>query len=223
MLRVDNPVRESRAFGDIKARLRGMAPAPTTEEATRRGGNGRRTSPGRYPSDSQIGAVQPPSSRYRTYDEGSQFSVSVPSNWRELPENSSVKFSPEGGYGNYRGQSVFTHGVEICIDRHESHNLRRATEELIDGLTQSNPRLRQSADYSTMTVDGYRGLRTTLSNVSDATGQPERIALYTAQLSDGSLFYLIGVAPAGAFNAYQPVFNRIVGSLQFSGYRNSRY
>ena len=63
-----------------------------------------------------------------------------------------------------------------------------------------------------------------LTNVSDATGQQERIALYTAHLNDGSLFYVVGVAPAREFSAYRQIFNRSVQSLQLNdGYRNSGF
>jgi acetylglutamate kinase len=60
--------------------------------------------------------------------------------------------------------------------------------------------------------------------VSDVTREPERIALYTTQLTDGSLFFVVGVAPAREFNAYRQIFNRSVQSLQLNDrYRNSRF
>jgi hypothetical protein len=149
--------------------------------------------------------------------------VSVPDNWRELPGNSSVTFAPEGGYGNYQGQSVFTHGMEFGIDRSENHDLRTATDELISGLSQSNPRMRRNGASSSTTMGGRRAFATTLSNVSDATGQPEGVVIYTTQLSDGSLLYAIGVAPDREFSSYQPVFNRVVRSLQLTDYQTSRY
>ncbi len=233
-LRVTNPTRSSGAFESAKGRLRQMPQAPTTEEVMRRSGNGRRSSQGggqgggqgRYPSDTQIGRVSPPSSQYQSYEEGNMFRVSVPSNWRELPGNTSVTFAPNGGYGNYQGQSVFTHGMEFGNDRNESHDLRTATDELLNGLAQSNPRMRRAGNPTTTSIDGRRALATTLSNVSDATGEPERIVLFTTQLNDGSLFYAIGVAPTSEFGTYQSVFTRVIRSVQLNeGYssRNTRY
>jgi len=225
MLRVANPIRDVNRFNQVKARLRAMPPAPTTEDVMRQQQGGRRTSQGRYPDSQQpMGRVEPPSTRTQTYDGGGAFRVSVPDNWRELPGNSSVTFAPEGGYGNYQGQSVFTHGMEFGIDRSENHDLRTATDELIAGLSQSNPRMRRNGNYTSTTVGGRRGLATTLSNVSDATGQPEGIVLYTTQLSDGSLLYAIGVAPSNEFSSYQPVFNRVIRTLQLTdNYSTSRY
>jgi hypothetical protein len=34
-------------------------------------------------------------------------------------------------------------------------------------------------------------------------------------MRDGTLFYLIGVAPAAEFNRYEPVFRRVAESVQF--------
>ncbi len=215
-LTVSNPVRNTQAFTQVKTRLQRMSPARTTEQVMRQGGTRNTRGGGGYPSDSRVGQVEPPSGRYQTYEEGDLFRVEVPSNWRELPSNTSVTFAPEGAYGTHEGQSVFTHGLQIGVERNESHNLRTATDELIRGLAQSNPQLRPSGRYSNVTFAGRRGLATVLANMSDVTRQEERIALYTAQLQDGSLFYVVGVAPAQEFSAYQPIFNRSVRSLQLS-------
>jgi Zn-dependent protease with chaperone function len=226
-LRVTNAVRDSRAFDTVKSRLRQMPQAPTSEEVMRKRGNGRQSSQGgqgRNPSSGEIGRVTPPSAQYQSYDEGNMFRVSVPSNWRELPNNTTVTFAPDGGYGNYQGQSVFTHGMEFGVERNENHDLRTSTDELINGLAQNNPRMRRGGAYTSTSIDGRRGLATTLSNVSDATGQPERIVIYTTQMNDGSLFYAIGVAPTNEFGTYQTVFNQVVRSVQLNdNLRNSRY
>jgi beta-barrel assembly-enhancing protease len=214
-LRVENPIRDTRAFEQVQARLKQMPPAPTTEEATRRAqnrpvGTGGDTRP---PS----GRVEAPSSRYRSYDEGNVFRVSVPENWRELAGGNTVTFAPDGAYGSANGQSVFTHGIEIGVARNESHDLERATSELVDSLAQANPRLGRPSRYERINIDGRPALRTAVSNTSDVTGARETIQLYTTQLPDGSLLYAIGVAPANAFDTYRSVFDRIVSSLRVSG------
>jgi len=148
----------------------------------------------------------------------------VPSNWRELQGNNSVTFAPDGGYGEYGGQNVFTHGLQVGIEQSNARNLRAATNELLQGLAQSNPQLRQAGGFSNVTIGGRNGLATVLTNVSDVTREQERIALYTTQLSDGSVFFVVGVAPSREFNAYRQVFNRSVQSLQLNdNYRNSRF
>jgi 3-hydroxyisobutyrate dehydrogenase-like beta-hydroxyacid dehydrogenase len=39
--------------------------------------------------------------------------------------------------------------------------------------------------------------------------------LYTAQMKDGSLFYMVGVSPEQEFRTYQPVINRVASSIRF--------
>jgi hypothetical protein len=192
-----------------------MSPAPSTEEATRNAGNRRG---GNTPTNSgRINTnVERPSSRYTAYNEGNLFRISVPSNWRELPGNNSVTFAPDGGYGAVNQQSVFTHGVEAGLTRNETHDLQTATDELIQSLAQSNPRMSRNSGSDRGTLGGRQGLRTVMSNQNDATGKTERIALYTTLLTDGTLFYMIGVAPDNEFGTYDQVFNRVAGSIQFT-------
>ncbi len=211
-LHVENARHDSAAFQSVQARLHQMSPAPSTEEATKNAGN--RRAPSGSTSGRITANVERPSSRYASYDEGNLFRISVPSNWRELPGNNSVTFAPEGGYGATNQQSVFTHGVEAGVMRNESHDLQTATNELVQSLAQSNPRMRRGGSERG-TMGGRSGLRTLLSNQNEATGRTERIALYTTLLDDATLFYLIGVAPDDEYSAYDPVFNRVAGSLQF--------
>jgi len=217
-LRVVNARRDSGGFQSVQGRLRQMSPAPSTKEATRNAGN---TRGGGAPSNGgRISTnVERPSSRYSSYNEGNLFRISVPSNWRELPANNSVTFAPEGGYGAVNQQSVFTHGVEAGVARNDSRDLQSASEELVQDLSQSNPRMRRDGGWDRGTVGGRRGLRTMLTNQNDVTGRQERIALYTTTLDDGTLFYLIGVAPDQEFGAYDDVFDRVAGSLQFASSR----
>jgi hypothetical protein len=216
LLRVDNPVRASREFERVQARLQSLPPAPTTEEAIRnaeRGGSGGGRTSGRA-GDAPTGRVSPPSSRYTRYNEGGIFQVSVPSNWRELQDSDAVTFAPDGGYGTYNGQNVFTHGIQIGLTRNEAHDLQAATSELVEAFARGNPNMGRPSRYERLSVDGGPALRTTLSNVNEATGENETIQLVTTETRNGDLLYAIGVAPRDAFNSYRGVFNRVVGSIQ---------
>jgi hypothetical protein len=111
---------------------------------------------------------------------------------------------------------VFTHGVEIGIARNESHDLQTATDELIDSLGQGNPRLSRPSGYRRTSIDGRNALQTTLNNVSEVTGRAEVIQLVTTRMRDGNLFYTIGVSPEADLRDYQPVFQRVVGSIRLN-------
>ncbi len=47
-----------------------------------------------------------------TQQGGELFQVQVPTNWQAVSSNNSVKFVPQNGYGEYRGQVTLTHGAE---------------------------------------------------------------------------------------------------------------
>jgi hypothetical protein len=224
-LRVTNPVRNTAEFTQVKSRLQRMSPAPTTEQVMKQGAGGNRRA-GRetgYPAG-QVGQVEPPSGRYQTFDGGDLFRLAVPSNWRELQGDNSVTFAPEGGYGDYNGQSVFTHGLQVGMEASNARDLRTATRQLMQRLAQNNPSLRQNGGFQNVQFAGRDGLGTMLSNMSDVTRQPEGIALYTTRLNDGSLFFVVGVAPTREFNQYRQIFDRSVKSLELNdGYRNSRF
>jgi len=214
-LEVRNPARDASAFTAAQTKLRRLSPAPTTEEATRK------TAARNVPAPVAEGhldasRVAPPSSRYTVYNEGDLFRVSVPSNWRELPSSASVVFAPDGAYGTVGGQGVFTHGVEIGLNRNEAHDLRTATDELITSLKRSNPSLGRPSAFRQVTIGGRKGLRTVMSNASSATGESERIAVSTVLLRDASLMHVIGVAPSAGFSAYEGTFRKIVDSIQLT-------
>jgi Zn-dependent protease with chaperone function len=207
LLRVENPITDSRAFVQVQSDLKRLPKAPTTEEAVK---SSQRTPTSTRNRTRPNGRVEPPSGRFTNYNEGNLFEISVPSNWRELSNNNTVTFAPDGGYG----EGVFTHGIELGLARNESHDLQNATDELVQSLARQNPSLGRPSGYDRITIDGRRGLRTTLTNTSD--GVRERIAVFTTTLRNGNLFYAVAVAPDQEFGNYGDVFERIVGSLQIS-------
>src|SRR5258708_7669881 len=97
---------------------------------------------GNYPSSAPRGRVEYPSTRYQAYSTlGGIIRVSVPGNWRQLSESNSVWFSPEGAYGQYQNQVVYTHGVNFGLAQTQSRGLQQATQEFLNGLTQGNTNL----------------------------------------------------------------------------------
>jgi hypothetical protein len=217
-LRVTNPIRDTRDFDRIQARLRGMGTAPTMAEIARSGQRyptGETT--GNYPTNAPRGRVDYPSTRYQTYTTlGGITRVSVPSNWRQLQDSNSVWFAPEGAYGQYQNQVVYTHGVNFGIGQTQSRGLQQATQEFLNSLAQGNGNLRQRSGLVRTTVGGRTGLTTTLTNINEATGQAEVITVITSQLRNGELFYMIAVAPENESATYQTAFRNILRSVQIA-------
>ena len=175
----------------------------------------------RYPSENggsnvPAGRVDYPSTRYRNYSEFGILNVSVPDNWRELQGNSSVWFSPEGGYGQANGQDVFTHGANLGVFRPQSRDLRQATQELVNSFTQGNSNMRLSTGYQRTTIGGRSGLSAQLTNINEATGQRENVTLVTTQLRSGELFYMIAVAPQSEARSFSTAFNNILRSIRLN-------
>jgi hypothetical protein len=139
----------------------------------------------------------------------------VPSNWRELRGSESVTFAPPGAFGAINGQNVFTHGVEIGVSPNRSPDLQIATDDLISALSRGNE-LRRTADNGETTFGRRRGLKTTLSNRSEATGRNETIELYTVLLRDRRLLYMLAVAPDDVFPDYASTFDRLVESIRLN-------
>ena len=162
------------------------------------------------------GRVDYPSTRYQNYSTlGGIVRVSVPNNWRQLPDNNSVWFAPEGAYGQYQNQVVYTHGVNFGIAQTQSRNLQQATNEFLNSLG-GNGNMRQRSGLQRTTVAGRTGLTTTLTNINEATGQAEVVTVITTQLRNGQLFYMIAVAPENESASYQAAFRNILRSLQIN-------
>lgn len=197
-------------FAAVQSHLRGMKPAYTAEQIAKgqaRSGTGNAAS--RAP-------VPPPAGEFRSSRPFPFLRLSLPTNWSEVSDGDNGRtYAPEGGY--VRGQADgFTHGLQLGVAEIGSGSLQRDTEQLIASFARSNPALRREAGFSRETVGGRDGLRTTLSNSSNATGQTERIWLTTAQLADGRLLYLIGVSPESESGTYDTVFRRVRQSVQLS-------
>jgi beta-barrel assembly-enhancing protease len=208
---------DSREFARIQERLRGQGTAPTLAEIQRSGQRypvGEQT--GNYPNNPPTGRVSYPSSRYQNvsiFNGG--VNVSVPSNWRQVSEGNSVWFVPEGGYGTYNGQAVYTHGASFGVAQTNNRNLQSGTQELINSFAQGNANLRTTGGYQRSSLDGRTALVTTLTNRNEATGRPEIIRLITTQLRNGQLFYMVAVAPQNE-RGFDTAFNQILRSVQIN-------
>jgi predicted Zn-dependent protease len=220
-LRIENPVRNTQDFSRVQARLRSMGRAPSMEEIARGGqryptGENTGNNPDNYPNNPTQGRVQYPSTRYQSYSIlGGIVRLSVPNNWRQVSEsNNSTWFAPEGAYGNYQNQSVFTHGTNIGVYAAQSRNLQSATTEFLNSLGQGN--LRQRSGFQRTTIAGRNGLTATLTNTNEATGQAEVVTVVTTQLRSGELFYMIAVAPENEWSSYQTAFRNILRTIQIN-------
>jgi hypothetical protein len=218
-LRVSNNSGRSNTaeFNRVKSQLRGMSPAPTMQEIAQRA---ERSSQGgrQYPADSRIEQrVEYPSTSYRTYNGSNLFRINIPGNWEQFEDQSSVTFAPRGAYGNYQGQSVFTHGAIVGVVNAQASNLEQASDRYIGSLLQNNSYLQPQGSYRRGNISGRNALTISLAGRSPVTGRVEVVNVYTTLLRNGLLFYVIGVAPRDDYGRYQRVFNTMIRSVSLNG------
>ena len=158
--------------------------------------------------------VAPPSSDFTTYVEGELIQVSIPSNWRELPSSNAVTFAPDGAYGNAGVKSVFTHGLGMGLIRNDKGHLQVTTDDFIESQVLAAPGPRRPLRYRRVTIADRPAIQTVLTTVSEATNQPEQIEVYTTLLRNGTVLYLLAVAPRDRASDYADTFRRVVGSIE---------
>ncbi len=223
LLRVSsNPIKITRGYARVKELFASMPQARTMEEIEKNAprnpntGNTGNTEQPAGNSEMSRGtysrSVPLPSNSSRTYTGGDVFQMSVPSNWREFPSQSSVMFAPEGAYGN----NGITHGALVGITATQQRSLDAAAQEYVNGVLQGNTYLRRISNYSRFTLSGRQALAVKLAGTSPVTGVTEYALIYMTQLRDGKLFYVVGVAPQRDQYRYNPSFNRIVQSLRIN-------
>ena len=199
-------------FQSARNRLTGMSPAPSAEDIARNRGNAGSGRPG----NAAVTRVEPPSPQQRTYRPGDFLRVTVPANWNQINSGEGgVTYAPEGGYVEGNGRSAFTHGVQLGVAQGASGDLQRDTEQLLQGFVRSNPSLRNRGSRRE-SLGGRSGLTTLLSNTSDVTGRPELVAVSTTQLRNGSMLFLIAVAPEQEADDYDEAFRRVRQGLQIN-------
>ncbi|HEX5070508.1 MAG TPA: M48 family metallopeptidase, partial [Vicinamibacterales bacterium] len=116
------PAPDTREFASARNAIASL-PAPITmaELARRRDPN-----TGTAASNAATGTpglpVPAPSARMREISAGI-FTADVPSNWTSLQSSSAIRVVPENGYGQLKGQTVFTHGVEFGVAKAASRDL----------------------------------------------------------------------------------------------------
>jgi Zn-dependent protease with chaperone function len=147
--------------------------------------------------------------------------ISHPENWPvTLPEQRGqfVTIAHQTGVTNRGvGYGVLLNGAPAPEGQRMS--IDAMTGALIKQIQQSNE-LEQLGEPQPITVGGVEGRSTFLRSPSpfpDSNGQtqPERDWLVTVPMKDGSLIFMIFVAPQADFDRLQPTYEAMVKSIQF--------
>jgi len=159
--------------------------------------------------------VPKPSAQYQPIASNKIFQASVPDNWTSLPSQTSIKVVPQNGYGELKGQTVFTHGIEFGVTKASSNDLQAATKAWLQAVAKSNPELKLAGTQQAVTMSQRSALATPLVNPSPLGGQ-ERIVVYTTLLGNGGLFYYLTLAQDNDAEQFQEAFKTIGNSIKLT-------
>jgi len=197
---------DSAQFREIKQRVAGMNPLTAQQIAARQ-----------TPALNASSVKVQPSTSLRNFSHR-DFAISYPENWQVYgDQNSSVTIAPPSGVS----QNAVAYGVMINTYQPEDANasLDQATRDLLSSLRQSNPDLREIGHDENIRVNGAAGKSVDLignSPLRDQSGHPsqERDWLVAVMRQDGSLLYIVSIAPDKDFEGLRPTFEQMLKSLQ---------
>jgi peptidase M48-like protein len=197
---------DSAEFVDVKRTVVGMKPLTAQQIAAQQKGEG-----------GVAAGEGAPSAAMRDL-EHNLFRISYPENWQVYGDKTSaVTISPQGGIE----QNAIAYGAMISVYQPENAKagLDQNTHELIASLKQSNPELRLIGRDEDIRVNGVAGKSADLiggSPVKNAQGSAaqERDWLVTLQRQDGSLLYVVFIAPDPDFARIRATFEQMLRSLR---------
>jgi Zn-dependent protease with chaperone function len=161
-----------------------------------------------------------PSSRLVTADLGPVKMVR-PENWGVIApqqQGQSLIIAPRAGIvSNGIGYGVVINGVS---SQGKTANIDRMTAEIVRSFQSGGGDLQPVGKTTRIKVAGVRGRSVNMQSTSpfpDGKGQPqkERDRLVTIPRPDGSVIFLVFVAPESEFERLGPTFDKMLKSVQF--------
>lgn len=234
-----NPIRPVGGFADVKSELSRMRPAATMQQIAQ-GQSAPSTAPRSGSTDRPVAEIriEGPSEEFRVFRQrDGLFQIEYPDNWRiyEADHGYGVTIAPDGGFVNVRGQErdlvsgvIVNHYDPFEDDSSDrfggsgglidgSTSLVRATNDLLGQILRTNPNLEMIRDSERRNrIDGAPSLSVVLSGRSPATGQEERVTVFTREIPDEHVIYALFIAPQRDYQRLNETFNRMISSLHVS-------
>ena len=196
---------DSDEFRRIKQLAVNMKPLTAQQIAAGRGGS------------SQSAPGKGSSGQMRVF-EHSAYQISYPAAWQVYGDaNSSVTIAPQNGVS----KNAIAYGVLISEYQPEDQNasLDQATHELVTSLRQSNADMKQIGHDEDIRINGNDGKSVELiatSPIRTSTGKAlrERDWLVAVREPDGSLLYMVFIAPDPDFGSLRPTYDQMLRTLR---------
>jgi len=144
-----------------------------------------------------------------------------PENWDAIApqqQGQSITIAPRAGVvKNGFGYGVAINGVS---NSGKNATIDQMTAAIVSSLQGGGTDLKTIDNPTPIDVAGVRGRSVIMQSTSpfaDAKGQSqkERDWLVTIPRQDGSVFYIVFVAPESDFGYFQPTFEKMLNSVQF--------
>ncbi|HET9741954.1 MAG TPA: M48 family metallopeptidase [Terriglobales bacterium] len=150
------------------------------------------------------------------------YTISYPANWTVYGDSQSAVTiaPPDGLQQGANGENSVAIGV--IIDRFEpeqSESADQAMHDLIASLREANPDLREVGNDEGIRVNGVAGRSADLigtSPIRGSNGKPEseRDWLVSIQRQDGTLLYLVFIAPEKQFDQLRPTYEQMLRTVE---------
>lgn len=143
-----------------------------------------------------------------------------PENWEVMMpkrQGQSVTIAPQAGVtATGVGYGVVLNGISLPNGEHVS--IDDITRRLVQEMEQ-NDALQQAGEPQPITVAGIQGRSVTLHSVSpfaiNGKAEKERDWLVTVPQQNGSVIFMVFVAPQSHFDSFQPTFEAMLKSVRF--------
>ncbi len=157
-----------------------------------------------------------PSGGFRQYNDPI-FSMAVPDNWTVIGGQNAIAIGPQAGMQN--GQIAYGVIVSAYQPRQPGESMPQAMSELYSLMRAQNPNIQQGGGLAPITVNGVQGAQVKLVSPSplvDQSGQPaeETDQLVAVPRADGTLLYLVFIAPSRDFPQLAPTYEQMLRTLQ---------
>lgn len=203
------PIKMTPDFRWVQSRLKSMPQTKTLAEFEK-DAEGKKPGGGTAGGGSYSSRVEPPSTSTREIRNGSWFYATVPRNWKDRSSGDTLELAPEGAYGD----EGITHGMMFGIHRARSSGLYYSTDEYLKEMLRANPYLRRTSSFQRTTVSRQAAYMITFEGVSPITRRNELVTVYTTELRDRDVLYLVTVVPESERFSYNNAFRSVVNSVR---------
>jgi beta-barrel assembly-enhancing protease len=157
-----------------------------------------------------------PNGSFRTLNH-SVFQMQYPSNWEVFGnQDSAVTIAPRAGVSS----NAIAYGTVVSLYQpRQRQPLQQSAQEIFQGLQQSNPQIQPVGQLQQLNINGLNAVAVNLASPSpltDGNGRAvaERDMLVVVERQDGTVLWMLFIAPERDFNALSQTYQQMLRSLR---------